>query len=210
MFERLRHNLLSLQQVSSMWHRKPDLLLFRSIAGTGGLLSKHALGILWKNLWLCKYFYLLNGIFSLYTCLWHTQYAISLLLSLSNTFYKNSPLTEPSIIRTIFLVPWKFELWRAYCIPLMLWSVYPKALKGLKTFQQECLLTLVMTMGQQAWIVAWLQNNLKRRKCTIHLIKSVRWIRWETFQTLIQNFYSFIKTPGALRSCRLIQKILKC
>ena len=46
LFECLQHNLLSLQQVSSMWHHKPDLLLFRSIAGTGDLLSKHALGIL--------------------------------------------------------------------------------------------------------------------------------------------------------------------
>ena len=45
LFERLRHNLLSLQQVSNMWRHKPDLLLFRSIAGTGDLLSKHALGI---------------------------------------------------------------------------------------------------------------------------------------------------------------------
>ena len=46
LFERLRHNLLSLRQVSTMWRHKPDLLLFRSIAGTGYLLSKHALGIL--------------------------------------------------------------------------------------------------------------------------------------------------------------------
>ena len=46
LFERLRHNLLSLPQVSSMWRHKPDLLLFRSIAGTGDLLSKHVLGIL--------------------------------------------------------------------------------------------------------------------------------------------------------------------
>ena len=46
LFECLQHNLLSLGQVSSMWHHKPDLLLFRSIAGTGDLLSKHALGIL--------------------------------------------------------------------------------------------------------------------------------------------------------------------
>ena len=37
---------LSLRQVSNMCHHKPDLLLFRSIAGTGDLLSKHALGIL--------------------------------------------------------------------------------------------------------------------------------------------------------------------
>ena len=47
LFECLRHSLLSLLQVSSMWRHKPDLLLFRSIAGTGNLLSKHALGILW-------------------------------------------------------------------------------------------------------------------------------------------------------------------
>ena len=46
LFELLRHNLLSLQQVSSMWRHKPDLLLFRSIAGIGDLLSEHALGIL--------------------------------------------------------------------------------------------------------------------------------------------------------------------
>ena len=46
LFERLRYNLLSLRQVSSMRRHKPDLLLFRSIAGTGDLLSKHALGIL--------------------------------------------------------------------------------------------------------------------------------------------------------------------
>ena len=46
LFERLRHNLLSLPQVFSMRRHKPDLLLFRSIAGTGGLLSKHAPGIL--------------------------------------------------------------------------------------------------------------------------------------------------------------------
>ena len=46
LFERSRHNLVSLRQVSNMWRHKPDLLLFRSIAGTGGLLSKHALGIL--------------------------------------------------------------------------------------------------------------------------------------------------------------------
>ena len=45
LFECLRHNLLSLRQVSSMRRQKPDLLLFRSIAGTGDLLSKHALGI---------------------------------------------------------------------------------------------------------------------------------------------------------------------
>ena len=46
LFECLRHNLLSLRQVSSMRRHKPDLLLFRSIVGTGDLLSKHALGIL--------------------------------------------------------------------------------------------------------------------------------------------------------------------
>ena len=46
LFERLRHNLLSLRQVSSMWRHKPDQLLFRSIAGTGDLLGKDALGIL--------------------------------------------------------------------------------------------------------------------------------------------------------------------
>ena len=45
LFERLRHNLLSLRQVSNMKRHKPDLLLFQSIAGTGHLLSKHALGI---------------------------------------------------------------------------------------------------------------------------------------------------------------------
>ena len=46
LFELLRHNLLSLRQVSSMWLHKPDLLIFRSIAGIGDLLLKHALGIL--------------------------------------------------------------------------------------------------------------------------------------------------------------------
>ena len=40
LLERLRLNLLSLRQVS---RHKPDLLLFRSLAGTGDLLSKHAL-----------------------------------------------------------------------------------------------------------------------------------------------------------------------
>ena len=45
LFELLRHNLLSLRQVSSMLRHKPDLLLFRSIAGVGDLLSKNALGI---------------------------------------------------------------------------------------------------------------------------------------------------------------------
>ena len=45
LFECLRHNLLSLQ-VSSMRRSKPDLLLFRSVVGTGDLLSKHAPGIL--------------------------------------------------------------------------------------------------------------------------------------------------------------------
>ena len=46
LFECLRHNLLSLRQVSSMRRHKPDLLLFRSVAGIDDLLSKHALGIL--------------------------------------------------------------------------------------------------------------------------------------------------------------------
>ena len=52
LFDCLQHNLISLQQVSSMSHHKPDLLLFRSIPGTGDLLNKHALGILqiWLNL----------------------------------------------------------------------------------------------------------------------------------------------------------------
>ena len=45
LFECLRHN-LGLRQVSNMRRHKPNLLLFRSIAGTGGLLSTHALGIL--------------------------------------------------------------------------------------------------------------------------------------------------------------------
>ena len=47
LFECLQPNLLSLRQVSSIWRHKPDLLLFRSIAGTGDLLSKPALSILW-------------------------------------------------------------------------------------------------------------------------------------------------------------------
>ena len=46
LFEFLRHNLLSPRQVSNMSRHKPDLLLFRFIAGTGDLLSKHALGLL--------------------------------------------------------------------------------------------------------------------------------------------------------------------
>ena len=46
LLECLRYHLLSLRQVSRMWRHKPDLLLFRSIAGTGDLLSKHAQGIL--------------------------------------------------------------------------------------------------------------------------------------------------------------------
>ena len=46
LFELLRHNLLSPRQVSNMGRHKPDLLLFSSIAGTGDLLSKHAVGIL--------------------------------------------------------------------------------------------------------------------------------------------------------------------
>ena len=45
LFECLRHNFLSLRQVSSMRRHKPDLLLFRSTTGTGDLLSKRALGI---------------------------------------------------------------------------------------------------------------------------------------------------------------------
>ena len=45
LFECLRHNHLSLQQVLMMGRHKPDLLLFITIAGTGNLLSKHALGI---------------------------------------------------------------------------------------------------------------------------------------------------------------------
>ena len=46
LFERLRHNRLSLRQVFNMCRHKSDLLLFRFIAGTDDLLSKHALGIL--------------------------------------------------------------------------------------------------------------------------------------------------------------------
>ena len=46
LFECLGHNHLSLQQISSMWRHMPDLLLFKCIAGTGDLLSNHALGIL--------------------------------------------------------------------------------------------------------------------------------------------------------------------
>ena len=47
LFKFLRHNLLSLQQVQlGMERHKPDLLLFRTIARTGDLSSKHALGIL--------------------------------------------------------------------------------------------------------------------------------------------------------------------
>ena len=46
LFECLRHNHLSLRQVSMMRCRKPDILLFRTIAWTGGPLSKRALGIL--------------------------------------------------------------------------------------------------------------------------------------------------------------------
>ena len=37
---------ISFECLSSMWRHKPDLLLFRSIAGTGDVLSIHALGIL--------------------------------------------------------------------------------------------------------------------------------------------------------------------
>ena len=39
LFECLRQNHLSLRQVSMMWRQKPDLLLFRSMTGTGDLLS---------------------------------------------------------------------------------------------------------------------------------------------------------------------------
>ena len=46
LFECLWHNHLSLRQVSMMRGHKPDLLLFRTIVGTGNLLSKYALGIL--------------------------------------------------------------------------------------------------------------------------------------------------------------------
>ena len=45
-FECLRLNHLTLRQVPKMCRRKPDLLLFRTIAETGDLLIKHALGIL--------------------------------------------------------------------------------------------------------------------------------------------------------------------
>ena len=40
LFERLRHNHLSLRQVPMMSCHTPDLLLFRTIAGTGDLLGK--------------------------------------------------------------------------------------------------------------------------------------------------------------------------
>ena len=40
--ERLRHTLPSLRHVSNMWRHKPDLLFFRSIAGTGGWSIKQA------------------------------------------------------------------------------------------------------------------------------------------------------------------------
>ena len=50
LFECLRHNYLNLRQVPMMWCHKPDLLLFKTIAGTGGLLSKHAWGILLMTL----------------------------------------------------------------------------------------------------------------------------------------------------------------
>ena len=46
MFKCLQYNHLSLRQVPMMWRHKPDLLLLRTIAETGDLLSKHALGIL--------------------------------------------------------------------------------------------------------------------------------------------------------------------
>ena len=45
LLECLRDNDLTLRKVSMMLRRKPDLLLFRTIARTGGLLSKPALGI---------------------------------------------------------------------------------------------------------------------------------------------------------------------
>ena len=35
LFKCLQHNHLNLRQVPMMWRHKPDLLLFRSIAGTG-------------------------------------------------------------------------------------------------------------------------------------------------------------------------------
>ena len=46
LFECLQHNHLSLRQVPILRRHKPDLLLCRSIAGTGDLLSNYALGIL--------------------------------------------------------------------------------------------------------------------------------------------------------------------
>ena len=46
LFECLQHNNLKLRQVPMMRRHKPDLLLFRTIARTGDLLSEHALGIL--------------------------------------------------------------------------------------------------------------------------------------------------------------------
>ena len=46
LLECLRHNLLSLRQVSSMCCHKPDLLFFRTIVGTRDLLSKYVIGIL--------------------------------------------------------------------------------------------------------------------------------------------------------------------
>ena len=45
LFECLRHNHFSLKQVPIMLRHKPDLFLFRTIAGTGHLLRKHAVGI---------------------------------------------------------------------------------------------------------------------------------------------------------------------
>ena len=38
-----------------MWRLKPDLLLFKTVPGTGDLLSKHALGISWSY-----YFFLIK------------------------------------------------------------------------------------------------------------------------------------------------------
>ena len=46
LFGCLRHNHLSLRQVPMLWRHKPDLLLFRTIAGTGDLLRNHAPGVL--------------------------------------------------------------------------------------------------------------------------------------------------------------------
>ena len=50
LFECLQHNLLSLRQVSSVWRHKPDLLLFRSIAETGDLLTLFKPGFFWLSM----------------------------------------------------------------------------------------------------------------------------------------------------------------